>query len=126
MGTTLPAAAPAGGRWRLTRGGRLALAGRAALRRASLAVLPLTLAMLALGRRAPGLACRLAALSSGLTALPRRLASAFGDRDLCPVLQPVGAVGDDLVARVEPLQHRDVLAVIRTERHRVRNDRIVG
>src|SRR5579872_192114 len=87
----LPAIAPVGGRRGLSRSGRLAVAAGARWRwgisALPLAVLPLTVLTLRTVRLAR-CGC------PGLATLP----GAFGNGDLGPVLQTVGAVGDDLVA----------------------------
>src|SRR6185437_4827211 len=54
-----------------------------------------------------------------------RLSAAFGDLDLGAFLEPVGAVGDDDLPRIEPFGDRDLLAVVGAERHHLRGHRVV-
>ena len=49
-----------------------------------------------------------------------------GQRDLGPLAQPVGAVDDNLFARLEPIEHRYVLTVTRTEIHLPNRSDLVG
>src|SRR3984957_11916909 len=92
-------------------------AGRRAVWRLAIRPLGLTLP-----RGVPARPARLGRLLARL----RRLRAAFGNRDLGAFLEPVGAVGDDDLARLQPLGDGDLLAVVGAERHRLRGHRVVG
>src|SRR5580704_16410483 len=80
--------------------------------------LPLSLALTATPR-----AARLAGILSRRRVWLRRV---LGNGDLSAFLEPIGAVGDDHLARFEPFGNRDLLPIVRAERHRLRGYRIVG
>src|SRR3954463_3076283 len=47
------------------------------------------------------------------------------DPHLRAVTQPVGAINDDHLPRLQPVHDRDPLTIARTQRHRLHRDRIV-
>ena len=69
-----------------------------------------------------GAAPAAAAVPAGAAAAP---ACAARDTHLGAVLQPVGAVDDNHLPRLQPVGDRDPLAVARTQLHRLHRDRIV-
>src|SRR6185437_14854478 len=79
---------------------------------------------------APALLPFALALPAPLAGLARRLTgglgAAFGDLHLGAFLEPVGAVGDDDLTRIEPFDDSDLLAFIGAERHRLRGHGVVG
>src|SRR5580704_12747028 len=86
--------------------------------RASPAIAPL---LLTLSRLLPLPVC----LWRVLTRLSRGLPGRRGDVGRGAVLEPVGSIGDDDRAGIEPLGHRHLLAIARAERHGLHAHRVV-